>query len=86
MCGRSGTILSFVPESQFTLEAGTEFLTDYQFHKEHIHHVFCNVCGIKPFAHGKTEDGSSMYAVNVRCLEGINVHDLHPKQIDNRDN
>ena len=84
MCGRSGTILSFVPESQFTLTSGKESLTDYQFNKEHIHHVFCNVCGVKPFAHGKDEEGNETYAVNVRCLEGVDVHSLHPKQVDGK--
>ncbi len=84
MCGRSGTVLTFIPKSSFTLEKGEEFLTDYQFNKEHIHHVFCNVCGIKPFAYGSDGEGNEMIAVNVRCLEGVNVHDLHPKQIDGR--
>ena len=55
MCGRSGTLLTFVPADQFTLKSGEEDLTDYQFNKHVIHHVFCRVCGIKSFARGRAE-------------------------------
>lgn len=83
MCGRSGTILSFVPEEHFTLKSGEESLTDYQFNKKHIHHYFCNTCGIKPFGKGEN-NGKTMYAVNVRCLEGVEVDELTPEKVDGR--
>ena len=57
MCGRSGTLLQFVPETAFKLEKGEEVLTDYLFNKHAIHHVFCNKCGIKPFARGTGQNG-----------------------------
>src|SRR4051794_35305979 len=65
MCGRVGSLLSFVPESQFTLKSGADTLTDYQFNKHRIHHVFCKVCGIKSFARGTRPDGSAMVAINT---------------------
>src|SRR4051812_178367 len=69
MCGRSGTLLTFVPATQFTLRSGEQELTDYQFNKHVIHHVFCRVCGIKSFARGVSRDGSQTVAVNARCLD-----------------
>lgn len=85
MCGRSGTLLCFVPSSKLTLEQGAESLTDYQFHKRHIHHLFCKVCGIKPFARG-TAPGSQqeMIALNVRCLEGVELANLQIRHVDGR--
>ncbi|MBP6631328.1 MAG: GFA family protein [Kofleriaceae bacterium] len=71
MCGRAGTLLVFVPASGFTLEAGADAMTDYQFGKKHVHHLFCATCGIKAFGRGAGPDGVEMIAVNVRCLDGV---------------
>ena len=82
MCGRSGTLLTFVPAPQFELKQGEDVLTDYQFNKKNIHHLFCSVCGVRSFARGTGPDGSQMVAVNARCLEGVDVGKLKVKQID----
>ena len=84
MCARSGTLLSFVPSSAFTLLSGEDALRDYQFNRKMIHHLFCTSCGIKPFARGKMPDGSPMVAVNVRCLEGVDVEKLSLHQYDGK--
>jgi hypothetical protein len=84
MCGRAGAYLSFVPESEFKLQSGSDNLTDYQFNKHVIHHVFCKTCGIKSFARGKKADGSAMVAINVRCLEGVELDKLKVNQVDGR--
>ena len=82
ICGRTGTVLTFVPASQFVLKQGQDALTDYQFNKKHIHHVFCSTCGVRSFAHGKGPDGSEMFAINARCLEGVDVSQLKIKNFD----
>jgi hypothetical protein len=82
MCGRSGTMLSFAPTSQFKLLSGEEDLRDYQFNRKSIHHLFCTNCGIKPFARGKMQDGSPMVAINVRCLQGVDVDKLNINKFD----
>src|SRR6185436_16199768 len=84
MCGRAGTLLSFVPSEKFSLEQGSESLSDYQFHKHNIHHVFCKVCGIKSFARGKNRTGQDIVAINVRCLDGVDPAKLEIKQVDGR--
>ena len=73
MCGRAGTLLAFVPTDKFELLSGQDQLTDYQFHHHNIHHLFCKTCGIKPFARGKSPQGGEMIAVNLRCVEGVDV-------------
>jgi hypothetical protein len=72
MCGRAGTLLQFVPDAAFKLEQGESNLTDYQFNKHYIHHVFCKTCGIKPFARGTGPKGP-MVAINIRTLDDIDV-------------
>ncbi|MET0344482.1 MAG: GFA family protein [Polyangiales bacterium] len=82
ICGRTGTVLTFVPAAQFTLEQGEDALTDYQFNKKSIHHLFCSTCGVRSFARGTAPDGASMVAINARCLEGVDVTKLKVHQYD----
>jgi hypothetical protein len=84
MCGRAGTYLMFVPADKFTLEKGEGSLTDYQFNRHVIHHLFCKTCGIKPFARGKNAQGSDTVAVNVRTLDDIDVFTQPTKQSDGK--
>ena len=84
MCGRSGTLLTFVPAETFELLSGDESLTDYQFNQHVIHHLFCRVCGIKSFARGKTANGDAIAAVNVRCLDDVELTKLNIQPFDGR--
>jgi hypothetical protein len=84
ICQRSGTLLAFVPADSFTLRSGEEAVTDYQFGRMSIHHLFCSRCGVRSFARGKRPDGAPMVAVNVRCLEGVELDQLTVKQFDGR--
>ena len=83
-CGRLGTILSFTPADNFTLLSGRDSLTVYKFNKHVIDHQFCKVCGVQSFSLGKAQDGKTMAAINVRCLDGIDPHELNPKEFDGR--
>lgn len=84
MCGRSGTLLSFVPATKFTLRSGEGSLTDYRFNKHVISHLFCKTCGIKPFARGAMPDGTPTVAVNVRCLDDVDLDALNIQKFDGR--
>jgi|SRR5664280_209172 len=84
MCGRAGTLLTFVPAQEFTLLSGEESLTEYQFNKRHIHHLFCRVCGIKSFARGAGPDGTPMVAINTRCLDDVNLDQLKVTKYDGK--
>lgn len=81
MCKRMGSLLAFVPEPAFTLKSGQDALTDYQFNKKQIHHLFCSTCGIRSFAKGSLH-GKTMYAVNTRCLDGVDPASLNVKYVD----
>ena len=85
MCGRVGSLLSFVPAQQFTLLSGEDALTDYQFNKHVIHHLFCKVCGIKSFARGKDKNGGDTVAINTRCVDGVDLEALNVMKFDGKD-
>lgn len=84
MCAKAGTMLTFVPVDQFTLESGEEALSNYQFNKKVIDHLFCKYCGIKPFGKGTGPNKQTMMAVNVRCLDDYDKLTLEPVQVDGR--
>jgi hypothetical protein len=81
-CGKLGAILAFAPESAFELRSGQDALTEFQFNTHKISHLFCETCGIQSFGLGSAPDGSRMAAINVRCLDGVDVFALKPQQVD----
>jgi hypothetical protein len=83
MCGRAGTLLAFVPAAEFTLLSGEDALSDYVFNKHVIHHLFCKVCGIKAFARGSGKNGPTV-AVNVRCLDDVDLERLNVTKFDGK--
>ena len=85
MCAKKGSLLTFVKAEAFTLKSGESDLTDYQFNKHIIHHLFCSTCGVTSFARGKMPDGSDMVAVNVRCLDGVDPDAFSIKHFNGRD-
>lgn len=84
MCSRAGTLLAFVPAEHFRLASGEDALSEYRFNKKVIAHLFCSTCGIKPFARGTGPDGKPMVAVNVRCLDDVDVGALTVQSFDGR--
>lgn len=84
ICRKRGMMLTFVPVDQFTLVSGEDALTDYQFGSKTVHHLFCKVCGIQSFGRGQGPDGTSMVAINVRCLDGVDLDVLEPTPFDGR--
>jgi hypothetical protein len=73
-----------VPGSAFTLQQGEDALTTYRFNKHAIDHRFCKTCGCQAFGQSKTEDGSTVYAVNARCLEDYDIDAIPVNKVDGR--
>ena len=85
MCSKKGTLLTFVPPPQMKIAKGHPHeLSDYQFNKQVIHHLFCPTCGVTSYATGKMPDGSPMFAVNVRCLEDVEPDSLQLTKFDGK--
>jgi hypothetical protein len=76
ICAKRGWLLTFVPKTAFTLITGEDELTDYQFNKHLIHHLFCSTCGTASFATGTDDKGNESIAINVRCLDDVDIDSL----------
>jgi len=83
-CGRLGSLLAFAPAESFILLKGDNAMTEYTFNKHAIHHLFCATCGIQSFARGTAPDGREMAAINVRCLDDVDIDALPVQKIDGR--
>ncbi|HKQ54585.1 MAG TPA: GFA family protein, partial [Methyloceanibacter sp.] len=58
--------------------------TDYQFNKQVIHHLFCKTCGVGAFGTGTGANQEEMVAVNVRCLDAIDLGALNVTPFDGK--
>ena len=83
-CRRLGSLLAFTPKEGFTLLAGAGETTEYLFHRRVVHHHFCRTCGIQPFAEGVRPDGAEVVAVNVRCLDDVDIEAIPVRHYDGR--
>jgi hypothetical protein len=84
ICQRKGSLLWFVPRDQFKLLTPETDAAAYTFNKHVIKHRFCATCGISPFAEGVDPKGNRMAAINIRCLEGIDLAAVPVKLFDGR--
>jgi len=73
MCRRRGSLLWFVARDQFRLRTPEEAAATYTFNKHVIKHRFCATCGIHPYGEGVDPKGNAMAAINLRCVDGIDL-------------
>jgi hypothetical protein len=81
-CRRKGYLLAFVPRDSLRLVTPEENLATYTFNTHRIRHRFCPTCGCAPFGEGADPSGKPMAAVNVRCLEGVDLATLRIVPVD----
>jgi hypothetical protein len=84
ICQRKGSLMWFVPRDKLTLLKGEDTMATYTFNKHVIQHHFCPTCGIHPFGEGKDAKGNSMAAVNINCLEHLDVASVKVQHYDGR--
>lgn len=68
----------------FTLDPGEDAPTDCHFNRKVIHPYLCSTCGIRSFARGASQDGTAMVAVNVPCVDDIELATVPTVQCDGR--
>ena len=84
ICTRRGSLLGFVPQEKLKMLTPKERMSTYLFNKHTIKHHFCPTCGIHPLAEAKDRSGKPMAAINVRCVEGIDLESLKVRPFDGR--
>ena len=84
ICSKRGALWSPAQAAQFSLLKGDDALSDYQFAKKNVHHLFCESCGVGSFSRGAAPNGQEMVMVNVRCLDGVDVSALERRPFDGK--
>jgi hypothetical protein len=81
---QEGPAFQFVPPKNFQLRAGEDNLKEYLFNKHAIRHQLCLDCGVDVFARGAKPDGTEVVALNVSCIDGIELAKLTMTPVDGR--
>lgn len=84
ICTRKGSLLWFVPRQKFRLLTPEENMSTYSCGKQTIKYRFCPKCGIHTFGEAADPAGNPMAAVNIRCLEDIDLSSLEVKHFNGR--
>jgi hypothetical protein len=84
ICSKKGYLLWFVPEASLHMHSPRDALSTYTFNKHRIRHQFCPSCGAAPFGMGTDQKGNAIAAINVRCLEGVDLAGLKRVPYDGR--
>jgi hypothetical protein len=70
VCRKGRFWKAIVMANAFRLHQGVDALSEYQFGRHVIHHLFCRHCGTKPFGRANVAElGGEFFAVNLACLD-----------------
>ncbi|OYU95892.1 MAG: aldehyde-activating protein [Burkholderiales bacterium PBB5] len=84
ICQRKGALLWFVPRSALHLLTPEDNAKTYLFNRHTIKHRFCPNCGIHPYGEAASPSGEIMAAINLRCVEGIDLQTVPITHFDGR--
>jgi len=84
ICQRRGSLLWFVPREQLRLLTPDSNAASYTFNKHVIRHRFCPTCGMHPYGEGTDPKGRATAAINVRCIEDVDLDALTVTHFDGR--
>lgn len=84
ICSRKGALMWFVPRDKMKLLTPEEAAATYTFNKHVIKHRFCPVCGIHTYGEGVDPKGNAMAAINIRCLEDLDIDAIPLQHYDGR--
>jgi hypothetical protein len=84
ICSRKGSLLWFAPKANFRLKSPESAASTYTFNKHVIKHRFCSACGIHPYGEGTDPKGNAMAAINLRCVEGLDLGAIPVHNFDGR--
>lgn len=84
ICSRKGSLLWFVPRGQFRLKTPESAAATYTFNRHVIKHRFCPRCGMHPYGEGTDHKGQPMAAINLRCIENLDLAAISVDHFDGR--
>lgn len=84
ICSRKGSLLWFVPRAKVAWLTPETNAATYTFNRHVIKHRFCPTCGIHPYAEATDRAGAPTVAVNLRCIEGLDLPAVKVTEFDGR--
>jgi hypothetical protein len=82
ICRRRGALLAAFAPDRFHLETARDDIAVYTFGRHVIRHQFCKICGCAPFAEGTGPDGEALVAINLRCVEDLDLSTIKVTPFD----
>lgn len=73
-----------MPRDSLTLLTPERNASTYTFNQGVIKHRFCPTCGMHPYGEGIDPQGNRRAAVNLRCLEDIDLASIPVTEFDGR--
>jgi hypothetical protein len=83
-CSKRGNLMWFTAKTNFRLTTSTENYATYTFYRHKIQHRFCPTCGCGPFEESLSPRGEAMVAINVRCLNDVDLSALKVRDFNGR--
>ena len=80
LCRRVGALWHGASDASFRITSGADELLLYQFNTKTAKHYSCKHCGVHPFSRPRLDP--TRWAVNVRCIDGVEAAALPLKQFD----
>jgi hypothetical protein len=84
ICARRASLLWFVPRARLVMRTPEDAAATYTFNHHVIQHRFCPKCGIHVFGEGTDPKGNAIAAVNLRCLEDVDLSGIPVHEYDGR--
>ena len=84
ICSRKGSLLWFVPRGKLRPKSSDNGASTYTFNKHVIKHRFCPTCGIHPYGEGVDPKGNEIAAINLRCIEGLDLATIPVHHFDGK--
>ena len=84
ICSKKGAVMWFVPRDQLHLLTPDDAASSYTFNKHIIKHRFCPTCGMHPYGEGSDQQGNRMAAINIRCLDDVDIASIQTQQFDGK--
>jgi len=76
VCTKARFWKTVVKADAVRIVGGEGELTEYRFGGNNIRHLFCRICGIKPFGRGHLDELGDFVAVNLACLDDATDEEL----------